>query len=583
MHYNTHQKDTFERIGLTQAWELSSEFTISDLPLIAVLDTGVDITHPDLDGKVSPGYPDGWSRDFSTGVQDGEAAPYGLEDTDGHGTHVAATILNKAAGILGASWSGTLVSLKVFGGFLNNYFSYIVNAIDFAEGSPIDILNFSGNGYSNFKEGDRIMVEIEEAIENFTGIFIWSSGNDGQSLTSVNYSTAANDFENLIAVGATKANSDEKADFSNYGNLVHIFAPGTNIISAFPAAICDINCFPGNFYYNSHIARGYHYNSGTSMAAPFCTALAATVKAAYPSMIPPTTPTASQIKDAILAGVDEIQALRGSDDPDDWLSLTGGRINFAKTFAHLGVLKTISFHRNYGNTEIRTQAVSNGTTISILEPNKFTREGYVFAGWAETDDGIVVYTDEEEIEMDNISTLDLYAVWRDSYEIGDTGPAGGIVFYDKGNHLGGWQYLEAAPFEIEFDAPWGYSGDWYFLNMIEWYGTAFYVETGQHNTQTIISYLDNVCGGGYYYYYAVRICDNLTFNGFNDWFLPSLGELKLMHKRLYMNNLGNFQDAFYWSSSGNDLYSAVGIDFYDGSQLELDQQDYYLVRPIRAF
>jgi len=90
------------------------------------------------------------------------------------------------------------------------------------------------------------------------------------------------------------------------------------------------------------------------------------------------------------------------------------------------------------------------------------------------------------------------------YKIGDFGPAGGLIFYDKGVFAGGWRYLEVAPGETEFKADWGaYNND------ITGTGTA--IGTGKRNTELIIEGLRRLGETGR----AAQLCANLSYNGFN--------------------------------------------------------------------
>ncbi|MDR0456327.1 MAG: hypothetical protein LBH20_06560, partial [Treponema sp.] len=108
-----------------------------------------------------------------------------------------------------------------------------------------------------------------------------------------------------------------------------------------------------------------------------------------------------------------------------------------------------------------------------------------------------------------------------TYKIGDIGPAGGIVFYDKGNYSGkadDWRYLEAAPADTEFIAEWGSFG----INVS---GTGQAIGSGKSNTQLIAERLrtlgESKC--------AAQLCVKMDYNGFTDWFLPSKDELDLMY------------------------------------------------------
>jgi hypothetical protein len=158
------------------------------------------------------------------------------------------------------------------------------------------------------------------------------------------------------------------------------------------------------------------------------------------------------------------------------------------------------------------------------------------------------------------------------YKIGDRGPAGGWVFYDKGEYSEGWRYLEAAPSDQSSDIQW-YNGSVIDIKT----GTA--VGTGKANTDAIVD-----AQGGIRY--AATLCKNLTINGFSDWFLPSKDELNLMYTNLKKAGLGGFGEGFLWSSSQNykyNYYSAWMQLFSDGFQSYYSGTSKYSVRAVRAF
>jgi TolB-like protein len=159
-----------------------------------------------------------------------------------------------------------------------------------------------------------------------------------------------------------------------------------------------------------------------------------------------------------------------------------------------------------------------------------------------------------------------------TYNIGDFGPAGGIVFYDKGVFSNGWRYLEAAPAETEFTAQWGaYQRDVP--------GTGAGVGSGKRNTEIIIERLNSFGESGR----AAQLCANLNFDGYKDWFLPSKDELDLMYKNLKQKRLGGFGDRWYWSSSQSDSNLAWSQDFSNGRQYLSGKNNTYSVRAVRAF
>jgi hypothetical protein len=159
------------------------------------------------------------------------------------------------------------------------------------------------------------------------------------------------------------------------------------------------------------------------------------------------------------------------------------------------------------------------------------------------------------------------------YKIGDTGPAGGIVFYDKFNSTGGWRYLEIAPKETEQNLGWG---------NFHFDGCTTEIGSGLKNTQLIVNQGGNMLT-------AARFCFDLEYGSYDDWYLPSRDELSLMYENLKLKNLGDFTDGKYWSSYYQFLGSYWGAwlqDFVDGKQ----ESGYFIgettplrVRAIRRF
>jgi len=158
------------------------------------------------------------------------------------------------------------------------------------------------------------------------------------------------------------------------------------------------------------------------------------------------------------------------------------------------------------------------------------------------------------------------------YKIGDTGPAGGLIFYDKKNNSSGWRYLEAAPVEAEFQTVWRVRGT-AVANTQETIGS------GKRNTQLIVETFSQTSGE---WDTAAQKADDLIFNKFNDWFLPSRAELDQMYGNLKRKNLGNFKNGWYWASSiVSD--SPHRQDFSDGEMSSGGSTSKNYVRPIRQF
>jgi hypothetical protein len=161
-----------------------------------------------------------------------------------------------------------------------------------------------------------------------------------------------------------------------------------------------------------------------------------------------------------------------------------------------------------------------------------------------------------------------------TYKIGDTGPAGGLIFYDKGNSTGGWRYLEAAsqdlPRQLISDPGMDISGC-----------KEAGLGRGKSNTEWIMQEARKQGGG---FGWAAQACDVLIVNGFDDWYLPSKDELSYMYGHLHMQGLGNFKNDVYRSSTIPREYAYWdGFNFGTGQQAGASGQTPHWVRPIRQF
>ncbi|WP_460058166.1 Lcl domain-containing protein [Spirochaeta dissipatitropha] len=166
----------------------------------------------------------------------------------------------------------------------------------------------------------------------------------------------------------------------------------------------------------------------------------------------------------------------------------------------------------------------------------------------------------------DISTdVELVAHW--AYQIGDTGQAGGIVFYDKGEYTQGWRYLEAWTTNEDGMHAWKLSSTYTS-------GTVTDVGSGYDNTYTAMSGAEHP---------AAEVVRNATHGGYEDWFLPSLDELDLMYENLHKEDIGDFVPGDYWSSSEYDENQAWFQIFANGNQHDYSKTYGGSVRAARAF
>lgn len=249
--------------------------------------------------------------------------------------------------------------------------------------------------------------------------------------------------------------------------------------------------------------------------------------------------------------------------------------------------------------------VFNGS--KVIPPEIHKDIGYKFVGWYKVNESSKRWKFDEDIVAEN---LILHAKWEEK-SVGDNGPAGGLIFYDKGKYSDGWRYLEAAPYgwyngEDDPRFQWGARGKYNDYSVL----TANEIGSGASNTVNIIALHDNLQNdypekGDYYTNpkkydinndgtVAAKVCTDYSIEVdgviYDDWFLPSKDELNLIDENLYKQGLGGFfsktdirLERHYWSSSNCLVDWAYCQSFVHGG-LEFNSKTCnYRVRPIRAF
>jgi hypothetical protein len=167
------------------------------------------------------------------------------------------------------------------------------------------------------------------------------------------------------------------------------------------------------------------------------------------------------------------------------------------------------------------------------------------------------------------------------YRIGDTGPAGGIIFYDKGNNSGGWRYLEAAPSVTDrVDDTGSFPAHRAYADI-----TDRAIGAGLANTRIYLEKLrmNNITG-----ITAPWICNTLAYNGFNDWYLPSLDELLMMYTNVRNNRNAGFSPTKYWTSTCFPINSdrpgsAYFVNFSNGQVSHALMSETVRIRACRRF
>ena len=245
------------------AWKV----TLGKNVTVAVIDTGVQSSHPDLANQVLPG------KAFLKGTTS-SAALNARTDTCGHGTHVAGTIAalrNNNVGVVGAAPAVKILPVKVLN--CSGYSSDVANGIKYAANSGAKVINLSlgGAGRDSGQEAaiayarSKGAVVIAAAGNNWFHATCNPGGNNATSYPGAS--------PGVIGVAAIDTGFGRSC-FSNVGSYVDLAAPGSGILSTYPPAKVPAGFAP------------YTYMSGTSMATPHVSAAAALVLSRWPTCTP---------------------------------------------------------------------------------------------------------------------------------------------------------------------------------------------------------------------------------------------------------------------------------------------------------
>ncbi|MBI3597072.1 MAG: S8 family serine peptidase [Nitrospirae bacterium] len=327
-------------IEAPSAWDIT--IGIAQI-VIAVIDSGVDYTHPDFgpsgSSNIWANSGDSWSntQNPSTGNgldDDGNGYtddfhgwnfvgnqtctvdannncnctpddPVGNNDPMddfGHGTHVAGIIAakgNDGTGVTGVLWTAQIMPLKILDANGCGSVGDEIQAIDYAINNGAKIINasFGGSGLSSSEE-DAI-----RAANNAGVVFVAAAGNESSNDDNFPIYPASFNLPNVISVAATDWN-DQLSSVSNFGkNTVDIAAPGDCVYSTTPQGpftlLGAISCL------NTPITSGHAYLTGTSMATPHVSGVAGLLLSQDPSLTP------EEVRAVILLSADPVDALQG--------------------------------------------------------------------------------------------------------------------------------------------------------------------------------------------------------------------------------------------------------------------------------
>ena len=285
--YIAHLTDTPNDPGFSQQWGMAAVHAEeawvitkgSPAVTIAILDTGLDLNHPDLAGKIwtNPGeIPGNGIDDDSNGYID-DVSGYDWvnldnspQDDNGHGTHVAgiaAANTNNGVGVAGVCWNCKIMPLKVLQSSGRGSYSDIAAAVNYATNKGAKVINMSLGAYA-----DSAVLRDVLAAAYPASVLVAAAGNDGKSIDAPFFPAA---YSFVIGVEATDAGGGY-ASFSNYdpdGPTNSNFSEGYNY---------DIRA-PGDSIYSSMLDDSYASLSGSSMAAPMVAGAAGLLVSKNPS------------------------------------------------------------------------------------------------------------------------------------------------------------------------------------------------------------------------------------------------------------------------------------------------------------
>ncbi|MEH7418858.1 S8 family peptidase [Neobacillus drentensis] len=232
-----------EMIQAPKVWEK----TKGEGMTIAILDTGCDLSHPDLKERVIGG------RNFTKDDQGNQEV---YRDYNGHGTHVAGTMaaMQNQQGVVGVAPKANLLIIKVLDKNGSGQYEWIINGINYAIEQKVDIISMSLGGPEDVPELHKA---IQKAVEQNI-LVVCAAGNEGDGRDTTNEFDYPGSYNEVISVGAIGLDRNI-SDFTNSNNEVDLVAPGEAILS-------------------TYLNGKYATLSGTSMATPHVSGALALIK-----------------------------------------------------------------------------------------------------------------------------------------------------------------------------------------------------------------------------------------------------------------------------------------------------------------
>ena len=365
------------KLNAEAAWDTANGSGV----VVAVVDTGCDINHPDLKDNIwtNPGEiaGNGIDDDGNGYVDDVHGWDFydddaTIEDTNGHGTACASVICavtNNAVGMAGLAYGAKIMPLRAL-----PWVSDIVEAIYYAADNGARVISCSfGGGYSE-AEQDAIEYAVQKGC-----IVVASAGNDADNGDGIHYPSS---FRATICVSATDVN-DQRASFSNWGTAVDVAAPGCDVLCARASGTAFGLDVPGYPDY----CRAY----GTSLSAPFVSAIAALLLSKDPSLTP------YEVRTMIRASSTDL----GSSGFDLYFGY--GRVDAAAALSQERAAVWIHNLETYFLVKGKVEVKGTVQSANLSDWTLYVGEGETPSSWQQLSSGSSEVNNETLVEWDTTS------------------------------------------------------------------------------------------------------------------------------------------------------------------------------------
>lgn len=346
-------------IDAPQGWDI---FTGDANFRVAVIDTGVQYTHPDLAANIwiNPGEIAGNNIDDDGNgyVDDVRGWDFANNDNNpmddnGHGTHCAGTVAavgNNGVGVAGVAWLAKIVPLKFLGANGSGSISAALNCLQYCTRTGVKVSNNSWGG-GGFSSSFQSALTQAAAIGH---VFVAAAGNNGSNNDNSPSYPASYTNDNVIAV-ASITSSGARSSFSNFGvTSVDVGAPGSNVFSTYPT-------------------NSYTSLSGTSMASPHAAGVVTMVYAQNPNW------TYQQVRSRVLTTVRRISSMNG-------VVASGGIVNLASALVNNNTNPVVTITAPANNS-----AFAGGTSVLFTGTSTDTQDGNLSSGltWTSSMQGAI--------------------------------------------------------------------------------------------------------------------------------------------------------------------------------------------------